>query len=283
MLLTPARGRGAARSRPLAVLAGLLIAVLPAALAGCGGDDDPLARPATSASPSAPAPATKSSAPPAPASETPTETTPAPEPVETTPAPPATPEPEPEPTTETAAPSTPYSGSGSFATAPLDAPAMAGSQVVRVAVQVEDGVPVDPMDFATQIRATLTDPRGWQPVDGIAFEFTSDPGSAAFIVTLATPATTDRLCYPLDTGGWLDCYSRGRAVINSDRWLLGADSWGADIAGYRQMVVNHEVGHALGHGHLYCPGAGAPAPVMQQQTISLQGCAPNAWPTVTGG
>ncbi|MCW2603126.1 MAG: hypothetical protein JWN61_1261, partial [Pseudonocardiales bacterium] len=180
-------------------------------------------------------------------------------------------------------PQTPQSGSGTYVTAGLDVPASTGGRIVRFAVQVEDGVPIDAMDFARQILATLSDPRGWQGVDGIAFEATSNPDSAAFIVTLATPASTDRLCYPLDTGGWLDCYSRGRAVINSDRWILGADSWGADLAGYRQMVVNHEVGHANGHGHLFCPGSGQAAPVMQQQTISLQGCAPNAWPAVTGG
>ena len=265
-----------------------LAAVLLVSLAACGSDGrDPAGGgPAGTSVATSPAPVTS------PAIEaTPPVGTPAPaETTATTPpaaAPsteaPSTLAPAPQETTEAPAPATPYSGSGAFVTAGLDAPAAAGGRVVRFAVQVEEGVPVDPMDFAAQILATLTDPRGWQGVDGIAFEATSDPGSAAIIVTLATPATTDRLCYPLDTGGWLDCYSNGRAVINSDRWLLGAESWGADLAGYRQMVVNHEVGHAIGHGHLFCPGPGESAPVMQQQTISLQGCAPNAWPTVTGG
>jgi hypothetical protein len=180
-------------------------------------------------------------------------------------------------------PDTPYSGSGTFSTSTLAYPAAGPGSVWTYAVQVEDGVPVDANDFAQAVHATLTDPRGWQGVDGVAFEMVADPKAAAFVVTLATPATTDELCAPLDTGGWLDCYAAGRAVINSDRWLLGADSWGGDLAGYRQMVVNHEVGHAIGHDHLYCPGPGQPAPVMQQQTISLQGCAPNAWPAVTGG
>jgi hypothetical protein len=44
------------------------------------------------------------------------------------------------------------------------------------------------------------------------------------------------------------------------------------------MVINHETGHWLGQGHRYCPRRGAYAPVMQQQSISLQGCRAHIWP-----
>ena len=174
-------------------------------------------------------------------------------------------------------------GTGSCRTVWVDRAAAAPGRTVRYAVQIEGGIPVDGATFDAAVHATLTDPRGWQPVDHVAFAEVADPAQAAIIVTLATPPTTDALCAPLDTAGWLDCWNGARAVINSDRWLYGADSYGSALAAYRNEVVNHEVGHGLGHGHLFCPGPGRNAPVMQQQTISLQGCRANPWPTVTGG
>ncbi len=127
------------------------------------------------------------------------------------------------------------------------------------------------------VDAVLHDPRGWTVADGIAVQRVDDP-SADVTVVLATPQTTDRLCRPLQTGGRLSCFNGEAAVLNADRWLTGAPTWGDDVDGYRSYLVNHEVGHGLGHGHRGCPAPGVPAPVMVQQTKSLEGCAPNAWP-----
>ena len=43
-------------------------------------------------------------------------------------------------------------------------------------------------------------------------------------------------------------------------------------------MVNHEVGHWLGLGHVSYCGRGNRAAVMQQQSISLEGCNANVWP-----
>lgn len=71
-------------------------------------------------------------------------------------------------------------------------------------------------------------------------------------------------------------------VLNSDRWLHATPTF-EDIDEYRAYLVNHEVGHFLGHGHAVCPGQGQPAPVMLQQSMDLGGCHPNAWPALDPG
>ena len=72
-------------------------------------------------------------------------------------------------------------------------------------------------------------------------------------------------------------------MINAYRWAQGAeDLRRRQMHAYRQMLINHEVGHRLGHGHVTCAKDGALAPVMMQQTKFLDHdgihCRPNAWP-----
>jgi hypothetical protein len=70
-------------------------------------------------------------------------------------------------------------------------------------------------------------------------------------------------------------------IINQLRWRHASPSWNQahkSLRTYRHMVVNHETGHWLGHGHLGCGGAGRLAPVMMQQSKGLDGCKHNPWP-----
>jgi hypothetical protein len=144
-------------------------------------------------------------------------------------------------------------------------------------VQVEGGLGIDEADFAAQVDRTLADERSWGAGGRLSFRRVDD-ASADFSVVLASPDTTDRLCLPLDTGGIYSCGVGDTAVINEMRWLEGADAYEGQLPAYRQYVVNHEVGHVLGHHHEQCPGRGQPAPVMVQQTKGVGSCVAQPWP-----
>jgi hypothetical protein len=174
----------------------------------------------------------------------------------------------------------PYAVTGDLRTVPGTGPVLGRGPLRRFRVQVERGVlatPAQELAFADAVARTLGDDRSWGHGGRMSFQRVSG-GSYAFTVVLAGPRTTDRLCLPLDTGGIFSCYQRGRSVINAHRWFDGARSYAGHLAEYRQYVVNHEVGHALGHDHARaCRGDGL-APTMMQQTKSLYGCRRNAWP-----
>lgn len=144
-------------------------------------------------------------------------------------------------------------------------------------MEVEDGLEIDVHRFARAVDRILGDPRSWTGNGSLRLERV-DRGSVQFRVTLASPATVDRACLPLRTGSWLSCWNGSRVMLNVDRWTDGAETYGEDVPGYRRYLVNHEVGHALGHDHVGCPGRGERAPVMLQQTKSLFGCVANPWP-----
>lgn len=170
----------------------------------------------------------------------------------------------------------PQAGDGSFAVAPGSGEQVGTGELVRYSVEVEGGVPLDPVEVAAVVESVLGDPRSWTGQGRWALQRT-DTGPDVRI-RVASPDTTDALCAPLRTNGEVSCRNGPDVVLNALRWTRGAASWGADVDGYRQYLVNHELGHFLGNGHVRCPAAGEPAPVMLQQTIGLQGCAPNAWP-----
>lgn len=170
----------------------------------------------------------------------------------------------------------PPAGTGTTTVVPGTVPAPGPGPVRTVRVEVEGGVPVDPAVFAEFALESLNDPRSWGR-DG-AMSFARTDGDAEIVVVLAAPATAQRLCAGLDTGGTLSCRVGDRAVITHYRWVLAHPDYGDDRTGYRRYVVNHEVGHVLGYDHVPCPGPGVPAPVMMQQTKGLLACAPNPWP-----
>lgn len=202
--------------------------------------------------------------------------TPTPTPVAT---PTPTPTPTPPPPTPTAPDPGPTKGPGTFTTAPASAKAVGRGNVRRYRVEVEDGIGIDAADAAAQIHGILGDPRGWTNDRRNGFQLVAT-GSYDFTVKIASPATVDRICGAsgLDTHGEVNCNVGDQVVVNSKRWNTGSPQFSGPIDEYRALIVNHEVGHRIGHGHEGCPAPGKPAPAMMQQIYGLKGCTPNAWP-----
>ncbi|MFV2195934.1 DUF3152 domain-containing protein [Nocardiopsis sp. LOL_012] len=165
---------------------------------------------------------------------------------------------------------------GEFRTMEGESEVMGEGPLLTYAVEVEKGLPEDPEDFTAAVEEILGDPRGWTG-GGERSVQRVDSDDADIRVLLSAPDTVDRLCAPLDTNGFVSCANGNRAVINQNRWATGVDHFDGDLETYRVYLINHEVGHTLGHGHVFCPSPGEPAPVMQQQTLFLQGCEPNGW------
>lgn len=132
-------------------------------------------------------------------------------------------------------------------------------------------------EFTSQVNQTLNSPLGWSRL-GLRFVRVESGGQ--FTIWLSEASQVPSFS-PGGCDAIVSCRVGNNVVINETRWLNGSDAWnaaGGSLRDYRHMVVNHETGHWLGHGHEYCSAAGQPASVMQQQTIDMQGCAPNSWP-----
>jgi hypothetical protein len=176
--------------------------------------------------------------------------------------------------------------SGAFRTVGGHQSAPGTGAVVRYRVDVERGLPLDAELFARAVHTTLNDDRSWGHGGTRTFERVSS-GDVDFAISLASPATTAKWCAKsgLDTtvdNVSCDSAATERVMINAYRWAQGARTFGGEMLAYRQMLINHEVGHRLGRGHEDCTRQGGLAPVMMQQTkfLATDGvtCRPNAWP-----
>ena len=131
-------------------------------------------------------------------------------------------------------------------------------------------------EFKLLASQTLNDGRGWSRLN-VRFQEVSSGGQFTLVLSEASQLPT----FSSGCSAEYSCRAGRYVIINQDRWQGATPSWndaGGSLRDYRHMVVNHETGHWLGHGHSSCSGAGQPAAVMQQQSIDLQGCSFNPWP-----
>jgi len=141
------------------------------------------------------------------------------------------------------------------------------------------GVSADEVsDLVGKLAATYADPRGWTDNGRIAFQYAEN--GCDYTVWLASPANMTSFGAICDS--YYNCQVGNNVIVNNDRWLYATEAWNKtsqDLETYRLLIINHETGHRLGfRDNPVCPGVGTPAPVMMQQSISLEGCTFNTWP-----
>lgn len=134
-------------------------------------------------------------------------------------------------------------------------------------------------DFRAKVAETLNSTKGWGQI--LAFKETKANEKADLEIILSDAAhlaATPGCSAELSCTNWSN-----QVIINDLRWREGTSASraaGMSTRDYQHMVINHEVGHWLGHYNheASCPNGG-PAPIMLQQSTGLRGCDSfNAWP-----
>ena len=134
--------------------------------------------------------------------------------------------------------------------------------------------------FANTVFRVLNNPQGW-PRAGVIYAPTHDTNACEFTIMLAESSKLAE--YSQGCSAEYSCRVGTDVIINKKRWDEAVEHWfahGETLSQYRTMVLNHEVGHVLGHvdNETVCEGEGKRAPLMQEQSMDLRGCTPNAWP-----
>lgn len=177
-------------------------------------------------------------------------------------------------------------------------------KTVRYSVEVENGIDTSTYGgddaFASVIDATLSDPRSWTRNGEFKFIHVGADEKPDTRIRLTSLRTTAELCgaaLETETSCHTTVTGESTVLLNEARWVRGAAPYEGDLGNYRQYLLNHEFGHAIGYAdHQPCGGQGKLAPIMMQQTLSLNNaqlhaknpnevypdqdvtCEPNPWP-----
>ncbi|SOD73175.1 uncharacterized protein DUF3152 [Jatrophihabitans sp. GAS493] len=180
-------------------------------------------------------------------------------------------------------------GNGKFTVLPGTSPVIGHGPLFKYTVDVEGGVTgVDTAKFASVVDSTLANPHSWIAAGNVSLQRVATSSAADFHVTLTSSMTVRKYCgydLPVETS----CYdsSSRRVIENVARWVRGDLAYVGDLATYHLYMVNHEVGHALGHSHSHVCLSNGLAPAMMQQTLGLKSisgqiCESNPWPYPAG-
>lgn len=134
-------------------------------------------------------------------------------------------------------------------------------------------------EFGNAAFRILNDEHGW-PRAGAIFDQSTD-GNCDFNLVLSQ--ASEMTSFSSSCSVEYSCRVDNNVIVNDDRWNGGTQQWlaaGGNLARYRTMVINHEVGHRLGHidNETTCAGEGQLAPLMQEQSMHLDGCKVNEYP-----
>ncbi len=150
--------------------------------------------------------------------------------------------------------------------------------IKKFKASIGENVNYNQKKFENEVVAILSPKRtkNW----GVEFRKVATLKAADFEIILSTPENIKQICWAIDNVRNLSCADIANKVIfiNFYRWMHGSNFHHVNMKDYRKYVINHEVLHILGMQHQQCPGPGELAPVLLQQTDTLDGCIFNPEP-----